>query len=440
MRTVARLTTLAALLAPAATALAQKTATIGREIPDDRIEIITREGEKERYYFREFRGGIAVFYFWRPMNQQSVQVLKEIDALRQKFGDRGVRFISVTPTKKEQFEEWEKNNEVPKFQHYVFGNILHHVLGAYSEPYVVLVDPRGILTWRGVPDRRLEQRLADLIEYTRPPIGDKTWLSRRYREAERFHDRGEYGRAYTLARDLYEMLGPDHADGARAKALMDRCEAGAQKQLEEALQAERNKEYEKAARLVAEISVRFQDPDEERQDERGRGGGSGREGQKESIKRKAELEIGRMNSDRDLKKLIRDARNNAEAELLNDRALYLEQDDYYVEAKHIYEKVIADYKDTDAAREARERLKRIEQDKRIQEKIAERRARDQAIRWLDLGDRFAALKLYDEARDYYERLLREHPNTLAATRARERLQELAAAKTATESGSGARTP
>jgi tetratricopeptide (TPR) repeat protein len=144
--------------------------------------------------------------------------------------------------------------------------------------------------------------------------------------------------------------------------------------------------------------------------------------------------IGQMSADRELKKLIREALENAEGELLNDQAAGLEDDEYYVDAKEIYEKVIKEHADTDAAQEAERRLERIERDTTIQKKIAERRAREQAVRWLDIGDRFAALKLYDEAREHYQRLIREHPDTLAAARAKERLSALPTAKAGSEKG------
>jgi tetratricopeptide (TPR) repeat protein len=436
MHTLTRTVMAAAILLVAAPASAQRAATIGKVVPDDKIKLERENGDDEMYLFRELRGGIAVFYFWRSRNLDSVERLAEMTALHGKYRDKGVRFISVTADKKEKFEEVARERDFSAFR-YRFWNatVLYYLLGALSDPYVVLIDPRGILAWRGVPDKRFEQRLADLIELTNPPLGDPKWLERHYRQAERLHDQREYGKAYTIARALYKMTDESHSVHENAKALMEKCEAAAEGWLTEAIQAERDKDLEKAARIVAEIAVRFEDPDEDESDRSRRG--SGRDSNDESIKRKAEIEIGRMNGDRELKKLIREARENAEGELLNDQAAGLEEDDYYVDAKTIYEKVIKEYEDSDAAKEAERRIKRIERDKSIQKKIAERRAGEQAVRWLDIGDRFAALELYDEARERYERLIQEHPDTLAATRAKERLSSLPKAKDATKAASAA---
>ena len=214
-----------------------------------------------------------------------------------------------------------------------------------------------------------------------------------------------------------------HSVHGRAEALMARCEESAGEWLREAIQAERDKKYEEAARIVAEIAVRFEDPEADEEDDRRDRGGS-RDRRDDGIQRQAEREIGRMNGDRILKGLIREAQQNARAELLNDRAANLEEDDYYLDAKRIYEEVLEEYEDTEAAKEAKKRLRRIERDDGIQKKIAERRAAEEAVRWLGIADHYAAFEFHAEAREKYQAIIKKHPDTTAAVRAKERLAEL----------------
>ena len=107
-----------------------------------------------------------------------------------------------------------------------------------------------------------------------------------------------------------------------------------------------------------------------------------------------------------------------------DRAADLEEDEYYLDATRLYEETIEEYEDTDAAKEAKRRLRRIQRDDEIQKKIAVRRATDEAIRWLDIADHYATAELYAEARDKYEALIKKHSDTTAARRAKQRLTEL----------------
>lgn len=446
MRTLTRIAMLAAILLIAAPASAQRIATIGKEIPDVKWprtggERDGRNEEGDFWLFRSLRGSVAVFYYWRSSNLHSVEVLTEIKDLHQQFRNRGVRFVSITVDEEDQAERILTEKEAEFFRHYFFKSPgAYYHLGALSDPYVALVDPRGVLAWRGVPDNRLEQRLADLVERTKPPLGDQRWLDQRYRKAERFLNQGDYGRAYTVARDLFRMTDDSHAEHSKSEALMPRCVEAAERGLTEVIQAEREGDLKKAARIVAQIAVRFHDPDEAEGEDRnrpGQGQGQGpgqRNRQNESINRRAELEIGRMNGNRELKALIREARNNAEGELQIDYAKDYEEDDFYLEAKRIYEEVVEDFKDTDAAKEAKQRLRRIEQDEKIREKIAQRRARDQAVRWLDIGERFAALKMYDEARERFERVIAEHPDTVAAERAKVLLADLPKSKAGKSAG------
>jgi hypothetical protein len=426
MHSLLRTTALTAVLLISASAYAQRIATIGKEVPDIKLKW-NRQGDKkdeEFYLFRTLRGGIALFYYWRSANLDSVERLSEMEALYRKYAEKGVRFISVTADDEDKLNEVMKEKELGFFR-YLFWQApgAYYYLGALSDPYVVLIDPRGRLAWRGVPDKRFEQRLQDLIDYTKPPIGDQQWLDRRFREAERFFDQREFGRAYSTARELFQITDVGHNVHGRAEALMARCEESAAEWLREAIQAERDKDYEKAARIVAEIAVRFADPEADEEADRRDQGGS-RDRRDEDIQRQAEGVIGRMNGDRTLKALIREAQENAKAELLNDGAANLEEDDHYLDAKGIYEEVLKEYKDTEAAKEAKKRLRRIERDDEIQKKIAERRAAEEAVRWLDIADHYAEFEFYPEAREKYQAIIKDHPDTVAAVRAKERLAEL----------------
>lgn len=425
MRASLRTIALMVFLLITVSAYGQRIATIGKELPTDvKVSLSGEEDKDEVYLFRSLRGGVALFYFWRSSNLPSIQRLSEIEALHRKYGDRGVRFISVTADNQEKYEEVIGEREFGFYRWSIWNaRFTNRMLGAFSEPYVVLLDPRGRLAWRGVPSNHFEQRLQDLIEYTKPPIGDEQWLDRRFRKAERFFDQREFGRAYTTARELLQITDEGHSVHGRAEALMARCEESAGEWLNEAIQAERDKKYEEAARIVAEIAVRFEDPDADEEDDRRDRGGS-RDGQNEDIRRRAEGQIGRMSGDPNLKALIREARENAKAELLNDRAANLEEDDYYLDAKRIYEEVFEEYEDTKAGKEAKKRLRRIERDDDIQKKIAEYRAAEQAFRWLDIADHYAGAELYAEAREKYQAIIKEHPDTVARRRAEERLSEL----------------
>jgi tetratricopeptide (TPR) repeat protein len=285
---------------------------------------------------------------------------------------------------------------------------------------VVLIDPRSVLIWRGVPDNRLRQRLADLVERSNPPIADQQWLDRRYSKAERLFDKGEFARAYTVAHSLFKLTDNSISVNGKAESLSAKCETGGAEKLREAVHLYEDGDLEEAARIVAAIAVRFEDPDKDKDDRNRRRNDE----DTDNVKRQAENLIGRWNGDRKMKKIIRDAMDNAEVEVLLDRGADLEEDGYYRLAKATYVKAIEEHEDAEAAEEAKKRVIRIKTDKDIQAKVAEARQRDAAWRLLGIAEHFEGIEKYKEARDYYERVIAEHADSVAAARAKEWMQEL----------------
>ncbi len=427
MRSKAFLTVLLAAVLFASPATAQRVATLGKPVPDMKVKLKGPGGEKEFHYFEKLGGAVTVFYFWRPSNLLSVEKYKELHKLAKSYEKKGVHFVAVTAAQEEAVKEFQKDNDLPEFREMWWqAENLYYLLGAFSEPYVSIVGPRGRLLWRGYPGGDLPQRLDDIIERTHPPLGDTAWLEHRLRMARQLLDQHEYGKAYTIAYDIFKMTEDKHPLAGKAAALVSKCERGAAKWLKEAIKAEQNKDYEEAARIVAEIAVRFHDPEK---DENKKSSG-GQQDNEDNIKRKAEQEIGRMNGDRKLKKLIREARKNAQGELLLDRAQRLAEDGDYLGAKRICFEVIKKYGKTDAAEEAKNRLRQFKHDKDIQAKIAEQRRQEEAWRLLDIADHYAALDFVGEARDTYKRLVADFADTLPAKRAKERLAKLPASKSA----------
>ena len=429
MRTTLKWILVAAALCMVTSAVAQNTATIGKQVPDLQVKMRPKDSD-DIYLFRDFRGNVAVVYFWRPTNLHSVELLDEMQKLHERYAGQGVRFMSVAVVMEiEEAEGVLREKDLEGiFRWEGYGNIFSYILGAFSEPYVVLIDPRSVLFWRGVPDEQLEERLDYLIKYSSPPAGDDKWKDRQFRAAERHFAARELGRAYTRALELYNTTDESDAAHGRAEALLDRCEQTGHEWLREAVQAETDKDFEKAARIVSALSVRFEDRDPEilpnnRNRNHNRNDRNSR-GNEESARRQAEIEIGRMNANRELKEMIREARENAEGELLNDRALILEEDGFYVMARELYQRVIDKYEDTDAAKEAEKAIERINNDPEIQKSIAERRAAEEAVRWYHIAEHYATFHATEEARSYFDRIIKEHPDSNIAERAKRQLAKL----------------
>ena len=336
--------TLIAILAATLANLSAGAQTIGKPAPD--LIAIREDGGSKNdkwHVIKDQRGHMVVYYFWRASSRESVNGLATVKKLVDRFKSKGVRFIPVSVDSKERWEEFTKDHGKPEGTYVHQGRHMGDELGALSEPHVVIIDGRLIIRWRGPPDDLLADRLKYLVKRFPPPAGDKQWLSSRLRESEKLLDRGEIGRAYSKVKEVFDFTDEASPQHAEAQGRMEKLESAASKWINEAIQAEKSGDYDRAAHIVTEISVRLKDTD---------------------VAHDAEEEVGRMNGRRELKEKIRLALKNAEAQVKLDEADELAASGDYDAALAIYKKVRdnEDYEDTEAVKIAKRKIARIQKD------------------------------------------------------------------------------
>jgi peroxiredoxin len=399
MYTRRSLALLAALLGAAAGS-AHAQSLIGRQAPDLEIEQLT--GRKEKVTLDRFKGRIVVLIFWRVNDAASLDAIPTLNNIHKNFSKGGLVLIGVSPDETQQVESVINGRGIT-FRVAVAtgaGALRDWQIGAYPSAYIL--DTRGVVVWRGHPADELEDRIREQLRRT---IGDAgaNPLESRLRRAQQFQDRKEYGRAYSITKEVVDITEEGDSVGDKARGQARKLEESADKWLDEARETEKKGEIDKACRIFAEVSVRFAGSD---------------------VAGKADTEIGRLRGERDTKHPMRQALDNARGELRNDQAADAEAIKQYTEALEIYNEVVEKFPDTEAAKVAQKAIDRIAGDPAVLANIKAIRAEDQAQRWLDLGDRFAAVEMYDLARQYYEKVIAEHPRSTAATKAKARLKDL----------------
>ncbi|RMF75242.1 MAG: hypothetical protein D6744_13695 [Planctomycetota bacterium] len=406
MRTLVAVLFASLIASNAAPALAQ---AIGKPAP----EVIYEKGkdkEDDRFLVEKHRGRVLVLYFYRFGNLESIEMLKYMSSMEEKMRPRGVRFIGFCANSKQRFEQEtrEGETEIPLMRLQYYGNIMKLVQMAYralSEPYVVIIDANGIIRWRGHPLDGFEERLEWVLKRYPPPGGDPQWLDGRLRLADKLLSQGEIGKAYTAAKMVFDFTDEDQPQHAKAESMMEKLKGEAEKWLKKAIEFEQAGEYDKAAKIVADISVRIEGED---------------------VARDAEQEIGRMNGRLALKEKIREALDVARGSLILEQAAVAEERGDYETAIRLCEKVRDDFEDSDSdiAEQAEKEIERIREDPEAQETLAKVRRTRLADRWYDLGERCEKMELYDDARAWYEKLIKEYPESEAAEKAKTALARL----------------
>lgn len=371
----------------------------GQEAPDFEFEPtggggkITRDSLKGRY---------VILTFFRTTDADIRDILNELNRLHEKHSRRGVTIIAATSEDRQRADELIKELNLGFPVAYgVDGS--GSVFRVQVSPQYYLIDPRSIVVRRGHPKDNLEEQLLDHVRRLAPVGWEPGSLERRLQAAQAAVDKGDIGRGYTAAKAIFEIADQNSPLRDQAKSVQDKAAKAAREWISQAKSAFSAERFEEAARRIAVIVVHF----------------SG-----EEVALEAEREVTRMNGDARAKGLIRAALDNVRGEILNEEAAELEGRGQFIEAIAAFRKTIEKYEKTEAAKLAQAAVDRIQSDPAIQAKLQKQRREEQASRWLDLGDRYARVKMYERAREQYTKVIEQHGEAEAASRARQRLEKL----------------
>lgn len=392
---------LAALFAIAAASSAwAEPLRLGKPVPDFKVEAIG-EGATQ-FELSKNKGKMIVLFFWRTTDSGSIEAIPTLNEIHKDMGRSGIIVMGVSGEEREKVEPvvTGKGFQFPT----LFGaSQLVRDFEISSFPNVLVVDPAGNLAWRGHPGDSLKERIKTLRTRT-PPIGSESkTLSNKLKKSESALGKGQVGRAYTLAKSVKDVVEAGTPLSEQAKALMEKSEEAAKKALEEVKQETRAGKNEEACRRLADLSTRF----------------SGQE-----VARLADEEVAKMRADNKTKNVMKKAIDNARGEMRNDEAEELAASSQFLEAVEAYKEVTEKYADTDAANDAKKAMEHINSDAGIQQKIKAARDNEEAERWIDLAERYEKCDLKDQAKATYEKIVSQHPKTLAASRAKKKLEEL----------------
>ena len=418
---------------------------VGEICPDILIRLDDR-GDDTISLFKLYPKRIVVLYYWSTVNHRSLEWLSKVQELHEKYRGRGIFMLGITPDKEEKYEEVWEEKEITFWSWYEFSRYSRWKFSA--PPLAYIIDKyRRVVYARFDPEDGLEEKILEVMQRTPPLSATAERLNRNFAKVGRLLAQQEIGRAYTLAKDLESLFRDNVEDDHRQQVedLLQQVRHGAVTWLEQAREEISSEDYQPACRKLSDLSVRLEREEEDEDDDRrGRSRRSSRRdrhsrrdrrnradsGEGEEIqnfremKEKIDQEIGRLQADSSVKSIIRKAMDNAKGQIKNDEAAELREDASYFEARELYREVAEDYPETKAAKVAQQAIDRINGDAEMRAEIRKVQAAEQAARWYDLGRRHARMKFFDLAREYYEKVIKEYPNSTAAEKAKQELKEL----------------
>lgn len=444
---------LCALLLGAGLAAAQEPGQQAPDLPLPKDRDRGRKGKEQgETLLQTYRNRIIVLVYFDPKDHRSVKLLPRLFELSEKYRQRGVLMVWLTRYKKEAADDVLEDllAESPGSVLIYYGVNPERPYRFPVAPLAYIVDKFGRVAWaRFDPTDVLEEKIQEVMKRTPPinatPERTKEALAR----VSRLLQEGKPGAAYAVARELQNVFrDEDEATEDQIEDLLKQVRAVAQQTIETAEQEIDKEEYAAACEKLAELSVRLADVKVEKDKNRARRSrrstrshrstrsrrstrSSARSGESEpdlktfeELKDQVEHDIGRLQGDNYTKTIIRKALDNVRGEVRNERAAALAAAGYLFDARELYRRVTEDFPGTEAARAAQAALDQMDSDPAVRAKIEKQEAAAQAARWYDLGDRFARAELFDEAREYLQKVIDEYPDSAAANKARARLKRL----------------
>lgn len=359
------------------------------------------ENQKEdRIYLSRYRGKIVVLEFWRTDDHACLESISILNDLHRKYHKKGVVVLGLSSEGKDAVQKVAEEKKI-EFT-YGYGGAIHEIYEVTSFPQVFLIDPRGTIAWRGRPSDELDERVSDLMART-PPVGaNAAAIRKRLEAAERAHQAGDLGRAAGMAREV--AAADDEALQKKGHELLSKIEESGRKKLGNARGIVNEDKLDEACARLAELIVAFEGSD------------LGREASEESEKFKSELPKS--------KDVFPKAISQARGALRNQQARDMEDEKDFEAALAAYQEVVDKYGGTESAKAAQEAIDRVNTDPAAQASMKDKRAHAQAQRWLEIGDRYARVDMNDQAREQYERVIKTHPGSPSAERARKRLEKM----------------
>lgn len=440
MRIAALLATMLASSAVVGTALAQdQGSSIGKRALDF---YFSQDNSQDliKWDWDDQRGWYTVLFFWRTTNSQSVALYEKLHGQLAQWRAKGVKIFPASSDTKEQFDEYTRDRPLGAFEENLWGRAWANDFSVGHEPSMIIIDQFGIIRWRGDANDRWEERLEWFMEGSPPLSADTKYIGQLMRDAEKAESAGEFGKAYTFAKFAEQITDNGSSDNSRAASLKDKLEGRAVEWMKEAVSANAAGDHEKAARIIAQIVVRFgRDPEEDdgtrrilNQPQRQQGAGDNKDTRTQLIK-DTEAEMAQMYADRKVRDLIETQRKNARAEVANEWAEQLERRDHLEMARGVYKATKEKFKDTDGAKAADAAYDRLMKDKKALASIEAARAEEMGFRYYDLGERYEQTGLYDLAREHYEKVLKDYAKTRIAPWAKKQLDKLPASDDKNES-------
>lgn len=366
--------------------------------------------EEEIPSLKELRGMVVVLFFWVSFHSggESIMPFINIVATNPRLGrTQGITVIGLTEATRKAVEPAIKREK------------LFFPIGVESEaakdyeiesfPRLVIVDPDGKVAWSGGPDKFNEvvTTIFEVIENTPPRMThpeDAELCREDLATARAAIRKGEWHEAFTAARSAYERAVTGDPLKTICLDTLDLIEALGRDKMGPVGQLLDDEKYQEAVDILRQVRRTFRGLD---------------------VSKKAKERLNAL-----------EERYEEIAEILQDRQDEHKAGELYLEARQWVEKhrfgpacvqlelILEDYDETDAAEFAERMLERMQENPFVMAWVRDHKAAPDCQSWLSQGRAYKAAGRIDKARELFQRVIDEYPDTKWAQEAERELINL----------------
>ncbi|MFH1747383.1 MAG: redoxin domain-containing protein [Planctomycetota bacterium] len=394
------------------TGVARADLETGTYAPDIEAEDWMNTEGGEPISLSELRGMVVVLYFWVSWHaggENLIPMINQVENHPRLGRRRGVFIMGVTESDRSRVEEMVEEERI--FFPIALESKAHEEYEINSFPRVVVIDPEGKIAYTGWPgqDRGEEfvTQILDVIANVPPTRTHPREAAECQRYLERARDyirAADYKAAFQVARNAHQRALTGDQLKTKCQDMLDLIEALGRDQLATGLQLVDNKDYEGGVTYLRDVMRLFR----------------GMQSSKTAKRRLKSLEERYP----EVKRVLESLKHHAEARGL----LAAARDDLWNRsfgpACETLERLLKDYDDTEIAASARIILDRMEKNQTIMGYVRDHKASRDCTNWMGQARSFKRVGNFSKAKEYFRKVIDEHPNTIFAEEAYRELAEL----------------
>ena len=384
-------------------------ANVGEQAP--RIPAANWLNTKGRISRAELEGKIIVAEFWATWCAPCVHNIPHLNKLNKEWKPRGVFIVGITDESKQLITKFMKSTTI---EYPLATGSDFETFDVESLPYAVVIDPEGIVAWRGNPlQGALDRAIEETFKETPPTSVNARKLRKLKRSlatAEKQIERQQYGQALAVCEEIIELLPNTHALYANAELMRKQMVDTGDEQVAQAQSLIESRQYVEAARQLNRIRQTFRDT---------------------NIAEQAIAVVDNLRADPEIAAVL-DAAQAEEASQAKEKkasqALYAAEQllakEAYGAAYKRLTAITKSYPESEAGKKAAKKAEQLIADPDIALIISDDKARQNCRGWLKMAGNFRNANRPDKAREYYERIIETYPESSFAAKAHRELTTL----------------